>query len=124
MIYHQNTRFVYFDGKSKYTKNKTSNIVCLIECRRCGLQYVLESGQALHKRMNGQRFDITHGRTEASPVAAHFRSDGHFEADLLVCVIDRLWKEDVIHRKNPESRWIMSLGTLWPRGMNLRLDTL
>ena len=75
---------------------KTSNIVYLIECRRCGLQYVGESEQALHKRLNGHRFDITRGRTEVSPVAAYFRSANHSEADLSVCVINRLWKEDVI----------------------------
>ena len=50
--------------------------------------------------MNGHRFDITHGRTEVSLVAAHFRSAGQSEADLLVCVIDRLWKDDVICGKN------------------------
>ena len=44
---------------------KTSNIVYLIECKRCGLQYVGESRQPLHRRMNGHRFDITHGRTES-----------------------------------------------------------
>ena len=103
---------------------KTNNIVYLIECRRCGLQYVGESGQPLHKRMNGHRFDVTHGRVEESPVAAHFRSAGHSEADLSVCVIDRLWTDDVIRRKNRESRWIRTLGTLWPRGMNLRSDAL
>ena len=80
---------------------KTSNIIYLIECRRCGLQYVGESGQPLHKRMNGHRFDITHGRIEESPVAAHFRSAGHSEADLLVCAIDRL---DRRHNPKKEQR--------------------
>ena len=74
--------------------------------------------------MTNHKFNITHGRIEVSPVAAHFRSANHSEADLSVCVIDRPWKEDVIRRKNLESRWIRTLGTLWPRGMNLRLDTL
>ena len=91
---------------------KTSNIVYLIECRRCGLQYVGESGQPLHKRMNGHRFDITHGRIEVSPVATHFNSAGHSEVDLSVCVVDRRWTEDVILRKNHESKWIRTLGTM------------
>ena len=103
---------------------KTMNFIYLIECRRCGLQYVGESGQPLHRRMNGHRFDITHGRIEESPVAAHFRSADHSEADLSVRVIDRLWTEDVILRKNRESRWIRALGTSWPSGMNLRTDAL
>ena len=51
-------------------------------------------------------------------------SVGHSEADLSICVIDRLWKEDVIHRKNRERRWIRTLGTLWPRRMNLQSDPL
>ena len=75
-------------------------------------------------KMNSHRFDVTHGRNEDSPVAAHFRSDGHSESDLLLCVIDRLWTEDTIRRKNEESRWIRTLGTLLPRGMNLRSDAL
>ena len=103
---------------------ETSNIVYLIECRRCGLQYVGESGQPLHMRMNGHRYDITHGKTKQSPVAVHFGSTGHFEADLSVCVIDRLWTDDMIRRKNRESRWIRTLGTLWPSVMNLRSDAL
>ena len=107
-----------------HTSCKTNNIVYLIECRRCGLQYVGESGQPLHKRINSHRFDVTHGRIEESTVAAHFRSDGHSESDLLVCVIDRLWTEDTIRWKNEESRWIRTLGTLLPRGMNLRSDAL
>ena len=74
--------------------------------------------------MNNHRFDITHGRTEVSPVAAHFRSAGHSEADQWVCVINRLWKEDVILRKNRESRWIRTLGTLWPKGIDLQSDAL
>ena len=74
-----------------HTTCKTNNIVYLIECRRYGLQYVGEPGQPLHKRMNSHSYDITHGRIEESPVAAHFTSDGHSESDLSVCVIDRLW---------------------------------
>ena len=57
-----------------------------------------------------------------SPVATHFRSDGHSESDLSVCVIDRLWMEDTIRRTNQESRWIRTLGTPVPNGMNLRSD--
>ena len=88
------------------------------------MQYVGETGQSLHRRMNGHRFDIIHGRIEESPVAAHFNSAGHSEADFPVRVIDRLWRGDAILRKNRESRWIRTLGMSWPRGMNLHSDGL
>ena len=54
---------------------KTTNVIYLIQCRRCGLQYVGETGQPLHSRMNSHRFDIAHGHIDESPVAAHFTSD-------------------------------------------------
>ena len=83
-----------------------------------------ETGQPLHYRMNGHRFDITHGRIHESPVAAHFNSAGHDERDLSVMVIDVCWRRDAILRKIRESRWIRTLDTSWPSGMNLRTDGL
>ena len=49
-----------FASKSTGRKNqlkvaatcKTSNVVYLIQCKKCGQQYVSETGQALHCRMN------------------------------------------------------------------------
>ena len=42
---------------------RSSNIVCLITCRRCSLLYVGETSQPLCVRVNGHRWDITHRRT-------------------------------------------------------------
>ena len=90
----------------------------------CGLQYVDQTGQPLHNRMNGHRFCIAHGRINESPVAAHFTSEGHTEMDMLVMIIDRCWREDAILRKIRESRWIRTLDTAWPSGMNYRTYSL
>ena len=103
---------------------KTTNVIYLIQCRRCGFQCVRETGQPLYSRMNSHRFNITHGRIDESPVAAHFTSKGHTEADLLVMIIDKCWKKDAILRKIRESRWIRTLKTSWPSGMNQRTDGL
>ena len=54
---------------------------------------------------------IVHSRTDESPVAAHFTSKGHTEADSSVMIIDRCLKDDAILRKIRESRWIRSLKT-------------
>ena len=43
------------------TSYKSSNVIYLITCRRCGQQYVGETGQPFHLsmlRVNGHRFDI------------------------------------------------------------------
>ena len=103
---------------------KTFNIICLIQCRRCGLQYVGETGQLLHNWMNGHSFNITHGCINESPVAAYFTSKGHTEIDMSVMITDRCWREEAIIRNIRESRWIRMLDTAWPSGMNYRTDGL
>ena len=53
--------------------------------------------------------NITHDRTEESPVAAHFNSTGHTEADVMVMIIGRLLGNDFTLKKIRDSRWIRTL---------------
>ena len=106
------------------TSCKTTKVNYLIQCRRCGLQYVGETGQPLHSQMNSYRFNIARGRINDSPVAAHFTSEGHTKAELSVIKIDRCCKKDTILRKIRESRWIKTLKTFCPSGMIQRTDGL
>ena len=63
-------------------------------------------------------------RTEESPVAEHFNGAGHTLVDLTVVAIDQLYSHDPCLCKIRESRWIRTLGTANPFGMNLRVDSL
>ena len=56
---------------------KSPDVIYLITCRRCGLQYVGETGQPLHIQINNHCFNIAHQRTEDSPVAEHFTNGEH-----------------------------------------------
>ncbi len=62
---------------------KTKNLVYLIQCKICGLQYVGEMENPLHIRMNGHRSDINTRKIE-KPVAAHFTQPNHSLNDLQV----------------------------------------
>ena len=104
---------------------KSSSVIYLITCKRCGQQYVGETGQPLHCRINiNHRFDIAHRRTDESPVAEHFNNGAHSLADMTVMVIDAVYSHDSCLRKIRESRWIRTLKTSIPLGMNLRVDSL
>ena len=103
---------------------KSSNIVYLITCRRCGLQYVGEMSQPLHARINGHRSDIMHWRTDVSPVAEHFNSGAHSVSYMTVMVIELSTSRDPCLRKIREGRWIKNLGTSFPLRMNLLVDSL
>ena len=102
---------------------KSSNAIYLNACRRCGLQYVGETGQPLHLRVNGHQYDITHRKTDESPVVEHFTSGTHTESDMAVMAIDLSRSCDTCVRKIRENRWIRTLGTLSPSGVNLRVDS-
>ena len=75
-------------------------------------------------RINGHRLDITHRKTEESPVAEHFNSGTHEESDMAVMAIEFAQSCDTCLWKIRESRWIRTLGTSFPLGMNLRVDGL
>ena len=85
---------------------------------KCKLQYVGETENALHIRMNGHRSDIKNRRLE-KPVAKHFNLANHSLKDLLIFVIEKIHRDDVGFRKAKESYWIQTLRSLTPEGLNL-----
>ena len=97
---------------------KTSNIVYLIECRICRKQYVGETENPLHIRMNGHRSDY-HRKLPDKPVAEHFSGPGHTFDDLTVMVIEAMYSANSDRRKYRESYWIYTLRLLAPEGLNL-----
>ena len=99
---------------------KTKGSVYLIQCRKCRKQYVGMTKNALHIRLNGHRCDIR--KTQKSEVAKHFNLRGHSMDDLTIMVIEKIPEGDVQTRRGRETherKWIRTLRTLHPCGMNL-----
>ena len=55
----------------------TKNVIYLITCRKCGIQYVGEMGQSLRKRMNNHWNRLK--KLSCQYLYQHFNSDGHTE---------------------------------------------
>ena len=101
------------------TSCKTTNVVYLITCTKCGKQYVGETGDHVNQRMNGHRDDWKHKRFERSPVAEHFCSPEHdFLNHATLCSLDHNPEWTDRTRKGRESYWIRRLNTLRPYGIN------
>ena len=122
---HDNNRRNFQESQHRYnTQNKiyihlqNRNLVYLIQCRKCGLQYVGETANPLHIRMNDHRSDI-HTQETDKPVAAHFNLPDHTLDDLQVMGIKKIHNNDTEWRKHRESYWIFTLDILAPTGMNL-----
>ena len=97
---------------------KTRNLVYLISCKRCGLQYVGETENALYVWMNGHHSDIRTRKTKKL-VAAHFCQSDHSIEDLEVRGIEKIHDNNTQWRIERESFWIFTLRSLAPDGMNL-----
>ena len=111
------TRGVTRDPSNHPAYRPAKNIVYLIECTKCRVQYVGESETALHIHMNGHRSDIKHCRLE-KPVAKHFNLPGHSIDELTILVIEKIYRDNASFRRLKESLWIQTLWTLAPNGLN------
>ena len=79
---------------------KSRNVVYLIECKLCHLQYVGETQNALHIRMNGHRSEILDKR-----VSAHICNSSHSLSHLTIRILENMRSENDQLRKRRESFW-------------------
>ena len=82
---------------------KTSNLVYLISCKKCSIQYVGEMENPLHIQMNGHCSDI---RTE-KPVTVHFTLPDHSVDDLEVMGIEKIREGDTTQWRKLNSQHLM-----------------
>ena len=85
-----------------------------------------EAGQLLHTWINGHRYDLTHHMTEESLVVNHYNSKTHVHvgSNMVVMAIECSQNHNSCLWKVTDSKWIRTPGTLFPRGMSLRVDGL
>ncbi len=118
----QNTGLVY--QKSTATKRadcETRNLVYLVTCDVCRMQYVGETKRSFRTRIKEHKADVRHGRD--TPVARHFGTPNHSHECLKAEVIEVLTADPdegttTVTRRKREYYWIHQLKTLYPFGMN------
>lgn len=97
----------------------SSNLVYLITCRRCRIQYVGETGRPLHDRVTDHRSAIKLKRN--TPIGVHFNLPNHSALDLKVVGLELIKTKSADSeklRKSREKSWQISLGTIFPKGLN------
>ncbi|XP_039261676.2 uncharacterized protein LOC120337843 [Styela clava] len=103
--------------RQKVTCN-SENVIYLISCKKCGMQYIGETGRHLKYRITEHIRSIK-TQNKDLVVGAHFSQPGHSLKDLSVIGIEKLF-HDHIYRKNKESHYIHLFGTHEPQGMNIK----
>jgi len=100
---------------------KTSNVIYAIECVVCQKQYIGETEQPFHNRMNLTRSQIYTKKKGALP--EHFNSCGHTVNSLETCILEGGFSTDR-ERQHRESCLISKFNTLEPYGLNRSAGTL
>lgn len=98
---------------------RTLNIIYLITCLKCNIQYVGETGRCLADRLNDHRSNIKNKKD--TPIGIHFNKEGHnVNRDLKAIAIEKIEDSEqaIITRKKQESSWQTKLGTKYPWGLN------
>ena len=105
---------------------KSKCVIYLITCRSCGVQYVGQTKQSLHCRLNGHRQSVKNNKLNTY-LSNHFKSMGHSWDDVSIQIIDRVDIQnksdlDISRELNmKEDFYIKTLNTLHPLGLNDRI---
>ena len=128
------TKVLYFFTTNEARKITDSischskNLIYLIECKKCHLQYIGESKRQLNERfgehrrstgsiLNHQQLSIT------TPVSLHFNQAGHSINDVHLIPIELIRSKRDSVRKAREAHLINKAKTLHPFGINRRDET-
>ena len=100
----------------------TRNVIYLISCRKCGIQYIGKTGQSLRSRFNNHRNRLKH--TCTLYLYNHFRSDGHSLSDIAIMPIEEVQLAPNDRMTLPakllarEEFRYKELGSVYPYGLN------
>ena len=97
----------------------TSNIIYLISCRICGIQYIGETKNSLKKRFYGHRSTVKTQKLD-TPVGQHFNLPNHSISDMILQGIEALANRRESVRLSREKMWIKRVHTIHPHGLNIQ----
>lgn len=96
---------------------KSSNVIYLVTCRKCSMQYVGETGCPLHVRILNHLSCIK--LKKPSSIALHFNLTHHKISDFSFTPIELLEPTTTLsERRKREAFWQIILETRHPRGIN------
>ena len=100
---------------------KSCHVIYLITCGECGIQYVGQTTQPLHIRLNAHRSCVK--RNGSTFLYKHF-NDGHSFDKANIQIIDVYVPNGSLSLDFLEQFWIDTLCTAYPLGLNDRIDGL
>ena len=122
------TNYTFFStGETRPIKSnltcETKNLIYMIQCNRCNLQYIGVTKRRLKDRFNEHRRTIDNPYTKSKPTTAaeHFlTAPNHTANDMQLIPIEKVYSNRDSIRKAREAFLISKGRTLTPHGLNIR----
>ena len=96
----------------------TENIVYLIQCNKENClenKYIGETEKPMHERLSQHRGYVTRNTQDAT--GRHFNRPGHTLGNMNITILERVWSNDPIYRKERERYHIRKFNSYY-QGMN------
>ena len=97
----------------------SKNIIYLIECSKCRIQYVGQTSCSLQKRASNHKYMTKTDSTRL--LYKHYNTPGH---NMIFIGIEKLDSSDRTYKHNREAHWILTLNTITPHGLNTRDESI
>ena len=123
------TNYTFFStGETRPIKSnltcETKNLIYMVQCNRCNLQYIGETKRRLKDRFNEHRRTVDNPNTKSKPTTAaeHFlTAPNHTANDMQLIPIEKVYSNrDSILKASREAFLITKGRTLLPHGLNIR----
>ena len=117
----------FVTGRTYAIKEKvsctSSNVVYLVSCKKCNLQYVGSVTTEFKVRFRNHKSHMRLGK-KFCEVAVHFNSSEHVLNDFEFIIIEQIRSNEAIEHKllNREAYWTLQLRCLKPNGLNKRCE--
>ena len=119
---HPATTITSYSNKKQYNiignlTCNSSNVIYVISCVKCNIQYVGETGQIIRDRLNNHYSTIR--TNKPTRIATHF-TNNHDRTDMICIPVEKINEgpDQTSTRKLRELDWIKKLDTKYPRGLN------
>ena len=114
-IYSNVNSKTFVSSLSQPSSCNTKNIVYLITCSLCNIQYVGITSQTLRDRLNGHRCKIKENLLKTN-IVTHFNLPNHSFSNLKIQILETV--EEGFSLTERELFWIKQLQTIFPFGLN------
>lgn len=129
-IVHGVTTYTFFStGETRpirsYLTCDTENLIYMIQCNRCNLQYIGKTKGPLKKRFNPHRCTLDNPQNKSKPTkpAEHFLSSpNHTADDMQLIPIEKNFSDQDFILAAMEAYLMDKGNTIYPHGLNLRKE--